>query len=174
MISCAVKKYIRPGSDEESDLVQEVFLALFGALKSYDPSRPVEAYILEIARRVRISMYRKDSALKRGGDNPGPSALNTHDSTHDEDCVSVPSPLDDPESSLIKAQEAHLLRNALNALSESCRELLALRYERELSYQEIGQRLEVKEGTLRVRLQRCLASLARKYAGLVPSAEGSP
>ena len=48
MISSAVKTYIRPGSDDEADLVQEVFLALFAALRRYEPSKSVEAYIFEI------------------------------------------------------------------------------------------------------------------------------
>ena len=172
MISCAVKSYIRPGSDDEADLVQEVFLALFSALRSYDPSKPVEAYILEIARRVRISSHRKDTALKRGGGNPGPMPLNSHESTHEEGYIRVASPMDDPESSLSKAQQDHLMRRALAGLSDGCRELLRWRYDEELSYQEIARRVDVKEVTLRVRLQRCLASLARIYSGLDPSREG--
>ncbi len=166
MILCAVKKYVRPGSDEEADLVQEVFISLLSALKAYDPSRPLEAYILEIARRVRITRHRKEAAVKRGGGNPTPLPLNTHDWSQDQDCLTVASDLDDPEVSFIKAQERHLLRKASDLLSAGCRELLELRYDEGLPYQEIARQLEVKEGTLRVRLQRCLSSLGRIYSGL--------
>ncbi|MEW6347941.1 MAG: sigma-70 family RNA polymerase sigma factor [Thermodesulfobacteriota bacterium] len=173
MILCAVKKYVRPGSDEEADLVQEVFIALFSALKGYDPSRPIEGYILEIARRVRISLHRREVAAKRGGGNPNPLPLSTHDSSQEQDCITVPSHADDPESSLIKAQERHLLKKALDVLTDSCRELLGLRYDQGLPYQEIATRLAVKEGTLRVRMQRCLATLARTFAGLEAGREDS-
>ena len=84
----------------------------------------------------------------------------------------VASPMDDPESSLSRAQQAQLLRKALAGLSDGCRELLGRRYDEELSYQEIARQLGVKEGTLRVRLQRCLASLPRIYSGLDPSTKG--
>ena len=58
----------------------------------------------------------------------------------------VASPMDDPESSLSKAQQAQLLRKAFAGLSDGCRELLGWRYDEDLSYQEIARRIGVKEG----------------------------
>jgi RNA polymerase sigma factor (sigma-70 family) len=124
MIAAAVKRYVKPGSDEESDIVQDVFISLFKALKDYDPNRSLEAYILEITRRVRISRYRKDSALKRGGANPAPLPLDAHDSGGDCEYVSVAAGTDDQEAALIRAQESSLLRQALRSLSDQCRKLL--------------------------------------------------
>jgi RNA polymerase sigma factor (sigma-70 family) len=144
-------------------MFQEVFISLFQALKTYDPARSMEAYILEIIRRVRISRYRKESATKRGGANAHITPLNMHDETDQKGYVAVASPRDNQETSLIKAQESRLLRRALDAISEQCRKLLALRYEQGLRFNEISVRLGIKEVTLRSQVQRCLSSLSKHY-----------
>lgn len=161
LIRCAVKRFAQ--SDDLEDLTQEVFIQLFKALKQYDSTRHLEAYIMEIARRVAIGHYRRTSASKRGGRNPL-SRVNALDDSHEPGYVSIPAPGEDQEASLITAQEKGLLRAALQTLSEACRNLLGLRYDQGLSYKEIGEVLKVKEATLRVQVARCLSGLARGYA----------
>jgi len=166
MISRSVRRYSGHGTLDLEDMVHEVFIQLFKALQSYDPNKPVEAYILEIARRVGISLLRKDSALKRGGTNPGPVSLDAHRGfSQDERSIDVPSLEESQEAALINAQETLKLRSALDGLSENCRKLLLLRYDQALSYKEIAGKLNAKEGALRVRVQRCLSALAANYAG---------
>jgi RNA polymerase sigma-70 factor (ECF subfamily) len=174
LISSVVNKYGMPGTDEVEDMTQEVFINLFKALKNYDPARPIEAYILSIARRVRISRLRKISAQKRGGGNPGNRVLDALDGSDEESSVAVASPADDQETRLIRAQEKRLLRRALSDLSEACRSILAMRYEEGLSYKQMSEALVVKEGTLRVRVQRCLSSLSRVYSTLLTQEAGFP
>ena len=166
MVSAAVKRMSRSEPDETEDTVQEVFIHLFKALKHYDPARSLEAYILEIARRVRISRYRYGSAARRGGDNPHPRKVNAHDSADGEQYVSIRSSSPNQEMQMIQAEETRLLRQALGLISEGCRELLRLRYNQELSYKEVGEILNEKEGSLRVRVQRCLTALGRSYSQL--------
>lgn len=173
MISCAVRRHCKPGADELDDVVQEVFISLFKALKDYDPARSLEAYILEITRRVRISRFRRASALKRGGANPISVPISAHDAGQENGYVSLASPTENQETSLIRARERSKLRRALMELSDSCRELLGLRYEQELSYKELASKLQAKEGTLRVRVQRCLSSLAKIYTGSLAHEAGS-
>lgn len=163
MISAAVRRLCAHDPSQVDDMFQEVFISLFQALKTYDPTRSIEAYILEIIRRVRITRYRKNSATKRGGANPHVTPLNTLDETDQGGYVAVASPHDNQEASLIKAQESRLLRRALDAISEQCRKLLALRYEQGLRFNEISVRLGIKEVTLRSQVQRCLSSLSKHY-----------
>ncbi len=163
LIRCAVKRFAQ--SDDMEDLTQEVFIQLFKALKQYDATRHLEAYIMEIARRVAIGHYRRTSASKRGGRNPF-SRVNALDDSHEPGYVSIPAPGEDQEANLITAQEKGLLRAALQTLSEACRNLLGFRYDQGLSYKEIGEVLKVKEATLRVQVARCLSDLARGYAAV--------
>jgi RNA polymerase sigma-70 factor, ECF subfamily len=173
MIRCAVTRHSRQGFDDAEDIIQEVFVHLFKALQDYDPRRPMEAYILGIARRVRISHDRKTYALKRGGGNPGALRLDAHDRTFGPEALQVASSHDDPETALMKAQETGLLRRALLLISEECRNLLALRYDEGLAYGEIAVKMKVREGTLRVRAQRCLAALEREYSLIAQEKDGS-
>jgi RNA polymerase sigma-70 factor (ECF subfamily) len=174
MISLVVRRFHGTGSDDREDVVQEVFLHLFKALRNYDPTRPLEAYLVEIARRVKISHLRTAAAAKRGGLNPGHLPIDSHDCREGrEGAVQVASVESDQEQRLMEAEEASLLRKALRAVSDSCRKLLAYRFEQGLSYKQIAEVLDEKEGTLRVRLQRCLSSLARHYSGLAPEEEGN-
>jgi RNA polymerase sigma-70 factor, ECF subfamily len=162
LVSSVAKRYSSQANDAE-DIIQEVFVNLFKALRQYDPARPIETYILEIARRVRIGRYRKASAMKRAG-NPVPVDLTGCDS--ERGFIAVASADENQEDSLIKAQEKGLLRKALNGISQNCRDLLALRYDQALSYKQIAEMLKVKEVTLRSQLQRCLASLSKSYSKL--------
>jgi len=158
------------------DVVQEVFISLIKALRTYDPMRPLEVYILEIARRVKISCLRSASTAKRGGPNPGSRRVGLHDRPMDEDAggaVQLAAQQPGQEQRLMEAQEAGFLRRALQSLSENCRKLLAYRYDQGLSYKEIAGTLGEKEGTLRVRLQRCLAALAQHYSGIESGERGN-
>jgi RNA polymerase sigma-70 factor (ECF subfamily) len=164
LVRCAVTRLFRTRPDEIEDVIQDVFIHLFKALRHYDISRSLEAYVLEIARRVAISRFRHVSALKRGGQNPGRVPLDGHGPNDDTSWASSTAQNETQEEALIKAQDASFLRRALERLSDSCRRLLAMRYDAGLSYGDIAAELNVREGTLRVRVQRCLSSLALAYA----------
>ena len=164
MIACSLSKHAQTAQDEIEDMVQDVFVELMGALKSYDPSRPIEAYIFEIARRVRISRYRKIAALKRGGPQAQHVSINPHDAYDEDGAIAIPNPHDDQETSLRKAQESRMLRHALRSISSKCQQVLGMRYDQSLSYKEIAAHIDVKEGTLRVIVQRCLAKLSEAYS----------
>ncbi|MFH1117519.1 MAG: sigma-70 family RNA polymerase sigma factor [Pseudomonadota bacterium] len=173
LVSRAVKRLGAGDPNETEDLVQEVFIHLFSALRKYDRTRPIETYILEIARRVRISRYRKNTAAKRGGGVGGMMPLDAHDGG-EGGFVMIPSRENDPEEALIGAQQTGLMRRAVKTLTENCRKLLAMRYDKGLSFREISEALDVREGTLRVRVQRCLSSLARSYGELAAEEGGTP
>ena len=98
LVSSVARRYSSQANDAE-DIIQEVFVSLFTALKRYDPARSIEAYILEIARRVRIGRYRKASAAKRAG-NPVP--LDVHDCDSERGFIAMTSADEDQESSLIR------------------------------------------------------------------------
>jgi RNA polymerase sigma-70 factor (ECF subfamily) len=168
MISRVARKYCSAAPAEAEEIEQEIFLNLFKALRKFDPTKSVEAYILEIARRVTISRYRKSTAIKRGGKDSTHVPLSAHDYDREAGYISVRSADEDQETALIKAEREHILRKALKSVSESCRRLLGLRYDRGLSYKEIATIVGVKEGALRVRVQRCLSTLSDVYSSLAP------
>jgi len=172
LVSLAVRRSAYSDPEDTEDTIQEVFIQLFKALRVYDPSRSLHAYVLEIARRVAIGRLRTVSAAKRGGLNPGLKRVNAHDCDDGEETVSVASPHANQEILLMRAQEEHFLRKALVHITEKCRHLLSLRYEQELSYKEIAQATGVKEPTLRVSVQRCISALGARYSELSSKENG--
>jgi RNA polymerase sigma-70 factor (ECF subfamily) len=60
------------------------------------------------------------------------------------------------------------VRAAIAALSPKLREPIVLRYISELSYEEIGQVLNLSPGTVASRLARAHAALAQLLKGLKP------
>jgi RNA polymerase sigma-70 factor, ECF subfamily len=163
-VKFAVSKFVRSDSNDIEDVIQEAFIQLFRALPSYDHDRKPVAFIFEIARNVAVSYVRRSTAEKRGG-NPG-GYVNVND-------FEPVSTRVDQETELLRREEVLLLKKAVAKITEQCRQLLLLRYEAYLSYQEISRRLGIKEATLRVQAQRCLAALGRIYAGETPAEEGS-
>lgn len=160
LVHCAVRRFAR--SDELEDLSQEVFIQLFKALRDFDEEKSLEAYIMEIARRVAIGRFRRATAFKRGGPNRDSLAdISSDGDLHHGLCSSSFS--ENQEMLLIRAEETKFLRSALDAISEACRKLLGFRYDQGLSYQEISVLLGTKEATLRVQVARCLSSLSTHY-----------
>ncbi|WP_157212148.1 RNA polymerase sigma factor [Desulfomonile tiedjei] len=167
LVHCAVRRFAP--SDELEDLSQEVFIQLFKALRSFDEEKSLEAFIMEIARRVAISGFRRATAFKRGGPNRNRHVdISQNGDLHHGLCSSASA--ENQETLLIRAEEMKFLRFALDAISEACKKLLGFRYDQGLSYQEISALLGTKEATLRVQVARCLSALSTHY-GKVASME---
>jgi RNA polymerase sigma-70 factor, ECF subfamily len=83
----------------------------------------------------------------------------------------VPDPVDDPDlgaeedSELIALVEGSSVWDALASLSEQDRQLLALRYEGDMTQSAIAEHLGIPEGTVKVRLYRARNKL-RDKAGI--------
>ncbi len=160
-VRLAVKRFCKLENDNEDDLVQEVFIKLMEALKRFNSALPLDVYIVAIARRTAISDLRKSSAIKRGGGMLRRNNRSGSGFDHEfEAAISGSSDSLNQEDLLIRREQAERLRKALAKLSEMCRLLLQMRYEEGVDYATIATEMDCKEGTLRVRVQRCLISLS--------------
>src|SRR5205814_6864060 len=88
--------------------------------------------------------------------------------THDVDAASLatPSAVDSPQAMLEQRDRVSLLRAALDKLAPALRTAVILRDIQELTYQEIAERLDVPEGTVKSRINRGRTELARQIARL--------
>ncbi|MFN3323694.1 MAG: RNA polymerase sigma factor [Bryobacteraceae bacterium] len=141
------------GSDSEAqDLTQEVFLRVFRTLGSYRPADGIFAvWLTRVTRNLLIDHYRK--------------------TRHDRATDSIESQLHVIEErssafartdALLAGREASdALQAALRKLSPELRETVILRDIEELEYREIAQALNVPEGTVKSRLNRGRAELAK-------------
>lgn len=141
------------GRDSEAqDLTQEVFLRVFRNLKSFRVGEGAfVVWLTRLTRNLLIDNYRR-TRLERATDSieeqlPLLEERNTAAAKTD---------------GLLAGREAsEILQYALGKLSPELRETVILRDLEELEYREIAQALNVPEGTVKSRLNRGRAELAR-------------
>lgn len=141
------------GRDSEAqDLTQEVFLRIFRTLKTFRVGEATfVAWMTRLTRNLLIDHYRR-TRLERATDSIEDQlpVLEEHGSASSR------------TDALVSGREAsELLQRALVKLSPELRETVILRDIEELEYREIAQVLKVPEGTVKSRLNRGRAELAR-------------
>ena len=136
--------------DEAEDLTQEIFVKLFRALSTYDRRASFETWLTRVSRNLCIDRYRRRRReAERFTDEVDP------DSIQMDELVSR------PDATLEKRDQVAMVRRALAELPEMYREAVALRDVHDLSYEEIAQRLQLPEGTVKSRINRGRRELAR-------------
>jgi RNA polymerase sigma-70 factor, ECF subfamily len=141
------------GSDHEAqDLTQEVFLRVFRSLKSFRAGEgSFTVWLSRLSRNLLIDHYRR-TKLERATDSIEEQLPMLEERTA----------MSSRTEGLVAGREAsELLQGALQKLSPELRETVILRDLEELEYREIAQVLNVPEGTVKSRLNRGRAELAR-------------
>jgi RNA polymerase sigma-70 factor (ECF subfamily) len=127
------------------DLLQETFLQLHRARKTYTPRRPVRPWVYAITRHVALmhlrSMRRRKEVLP------------------DENLPDLPVP---PE--MEKLADKATVHRLLKSLPRAGQEVLILHHLLGLSFQEVGQIIGVAPGTAKVRAHRALKTLRNQLA----------
>ena len=134
------------GSDAE-DLTQETFVRVHGALGSFDDGGPAHlgAWILTIARRLCTDRARYRQRRP----------------TVPIDVVPLGDATPGADAQLERARQARALRQAVAALPEEQRAVVALQLWDGLEYEEIAAIERVPVGTVRSRLARAKEALKR-------------
>jgi len=141
------------GSDQEAqDLTQDVFLRVFRSLASFRAGEgSFTVWLGRLTRNLLIDHYRR-TKLERMTDS-----IEGHLPMIEEKTA-----MSARTDGLVAGREAsELLQSALQKLSPELRETVILRDLQELEYKEIAQVLNVPEGTVKSRLNRGRAELAR-------------
>jgi RNA polymerase sigma-70 factor (ECF subfamily) len=141
--------------DDAEDLTQEIFVRLLRVLPTYDRRANFETWLTSVTRNHCIDHYRR---IRRENDRI----------THDVDPDSLPlqDPLRRPDLTLEKQDEVSLVRKALAHLSPTLRDAVALRDVHDLDYQEIAERLQLPEGTVKSRINRGRKELGKHLRAL--------
>lgn len=141
-------------SNDVDDLMQEAFMKAYLKIGSYNPKYDFGAWIYTIARNtfVDFSRTRKSNAL-----NPQNLPLESGESTQ----VSSPT----PEDYIINAQQRAQIERYIAMLPEDYRQLFELRFIDEYSYEEIGEKLDMKLGTVKTRIFRVRNMMCRLITG---------
>src|SRR5437588_5356207 len=140
-------------SDQEAqDLTQEIFLRVFRSLKSFRAGEGTfGVWLARLSRNLLIDHYRR-TKLDRATDSIEEQLPMLEEKT---------AMISRTEGMVAGREASELLQGALQKLSPELRETVILRDLEELEYKEIAQVLNVPEGTVKSRLNRGRAELAR-------------
>src|SRR5262245_26498285 len=136
--------------EDAEELAQEIFLKVFENLHRYDGSFPLVAWLVSISRNLCIDRYRR---LKRE---------KSFRHVSDDSVLPMLVSAEDPAADAVKKERTKLLFWALSEIPEELSEILVLRDLEGLAYEEIGAALSLPDGTVKSRLFRARAEVARK------------
>ena len=146
-------------SDDAQDLTQEVFIKMFRTLNTYDVSKGAfMTWVTTITRNLLVDHFRK-TKQDRVTDS-----LDTPLSEH-EDAQPLGEQIADssrpPDAQVQGREMRETVHQALQKLSPELREAVILRDLQDMDYREIAATLKVPEGTVKSRINRGRAELAR-------------
>ncbi len=156
-----VRRLLGGHAQHAEDVVQDAFIKAYVNLNSYDRTRPLAPWLYRIAHNEAISFLRKRGA--------GPLMINGEDGRLLLERVSTDgTPFAAPAIETTGGSLSH----AVNGLQPHYREVIALRYLEEKSYDEISDILEMPRGTVATRIRRGLIQLKSLYTARLDE-EGS-
>ena len=140
---------------EAEDLAQEIFLKIFKSLDTFDRRANFQTWLVSVSRNLCIDHYRSVRKERQ-----------TIDRAVDASELAPASSDPGPMAALEQRDRLTLLRDALAALPDALRTAVLMRDIHELSYQEIAETLQLPEGTVKSRINRGRAELARQIRKL--------
>lgn len=156
------------------DLAQDVFLRVWRARKTYQPSAKFATWLFHIAHNVASNAMRDQRRRKEF--QVANSAAPNESATFSIDQMAIASTGAMPVRRLDKSERADMVRMAVEALNERQRMALLLSRFEGLSYQEIADTMELTVQAVKSLLRRArvnLKILLEPYLnqGLLPGAD---
>lgn len=134
--------------DDADDLTIEAFGKAFKNIRQYTPEYAFSTWLFKIATNNCIDFIRK----KRKQTFSIDKGLEGDDG--EEMMLDVKSEAAGPEEKMMQKQKVEAMRDVVEKLKPRYRNLVELRYFRELSYEEISDELKLPLGTVKAQLFR--------------------
>ena len=138
--------------NDAEDITIQTFSKAFDKLRTYDPSYEFSTWLITISNNIHVDLIRKRNRNLKTGNNTD----------------AVKKVLDDAPSAedrLINEQNLSELLRHIKQLKPHYREVINLRYFKELSYAEISKELDEPMNNVKVKLLRAKKLLAGIISG---------
>ena len=143
---------------DAEDLTQDVFLKIYSNLASFDLTRgSLQVWITTMTRNLLVDNFRRTRNQRATGSLDDGWESSEELSPIDRLTSHSPS----PHESAAQKELAKMVQQALAKVSVELREAVILRDLQDLDYKEIAQVLGIPEGTVKSRISRGRAELAR-------------
>ena len=146
-------RWLLRNEQDAQDVVQEAYLRAFRSFAGFRGTSG-RAWLLTIVRNTSYTLLKKN----RAADLTTPFDEETHASGHESAS---------PATLLERAEDSELIKNAMEELPAEFREILILRHQESLSYNEIGETLKIPIGTVMSRLARARGKLKEYLAARI-------
>lgn len=144
--------------EETEDLVQEAFIKAFKSLESYNDSYAFSTWLYKIAFNHCIDAIRKKKLKTLPLDRPIQVGEGEIKQEIRDDSRS-------PEGDYLFSEKKKLIRESIDSLPDRYREVIILRHQKEHSYEEISEMLNIPLGTVKARIFRAREMLKKKLRG---------
>lgn len=143
--------------EDSFDVSQEVFLKLYHSIGSFKGDSSFSSWLYRIAKNCALDHLRRQKRHHI-------FSLDTEDEDGNRFILQLPdtSSAGDPEHRLLQSERKDMLYQALGELGDEHREILFLRDIEGLTYDQIGERLQLESGTVKSRLFRAREALRKK------------
>jgi RNA polymerase sigma-70 factor (ECF subfamily) len=132
------------------DLTQETFARLFARRQHYEPSGRFSTYLWRIALNLCYDELRR---IQRRGE------ISLHEQSDEVGEDTFADEERTPDSLVADQERAEAVRRALLQLAEPYRVVVVLRHYEGLKFREIGEVLDIPEGTVKSRMAEALNQL---------------
>jgi RNA polymerase sigma-70 factor (ECF subfamily) len=150
----SIMQHLVPAGEQAEDLVQEVFLRVYRARKTYTPDAKFSTWLFTIANNV-ASNANRSLARRREVSVSSPASDSGRGASLEQMALAASGTM--PARRLDKAERAEIVRHAVAALNERQRVALLLSKFEGLSYAEIAQTMG-----LSIQATKSLLSRARE------------
>jgi RNA polymerase sigma-70 factor, ECF subfamily len=133
--------------DEVEDLTQEAFIKAFASLSSFNDEYAFSTWLYKIATNNCIDYIRRKKLHTFSIDKP-------IESKESDFSFELPDSSNEPDQEMIATQRRKLLDDAINSLPPKYRQVIVMRHQEELEYQEIARILKLPLGTVKAHIFR--------------------
>jgi RNA polymerase sigma-70 factor (ECF subfamily) len=142
---------------DAEDLTQDVFIKVYGNLRSFDAGKgSFPTWITTLTRNLLVDHFRRSRQQR---------VTDSMDAGWDQADEAPSAPIVDPRTSplqhAVQNQLQQLVQRALAKVSPELREAVILRDLQDMDYKEIAEVLAIPQGTVKSRISRGRAELAR-------------
>lgn len=146
VITNLIRRMIKD-EDDIADITQDTFIKAYKALENFKFNYSFASWLFKIASNTCIDFLRKKRFDTISIERAGVSG-------DEEIYIDIPDSSTLPDLSLLARERRDAIKKAIESLPEKYREIIQLRYNEELEYEEIASRLKLPLGTVKAHLFR--------------------
>ena len=148
--------------EEAFDLSQETFIKAWHAISLFQFDSKFTTWLCRVASNTCIDYLRKQKKHK----NLSLTSLDDDETPYEREIADSQF---DPAVMAERTADSEAVKEAFRSLPDQDRLILSLRAVEDMSYQEIGEALNLKPGTVKSRIARAREKIRRSFDGNFPA-----